>query len=435
MEVVEHPDRLDAQVVGLLRQRHAARPRLRRIPAVVVAGPALGNDHAELHRPRLPSVAVACRRLPVYARTARDGKPTTPARARVVGARADARIRVPALSAANDGRRRQRCGDGLPGRAVRLVEDDRRVVAVRGEDTDMEVVVHDQQAQQPGPVGRPDRRENAAVDQRVEAPLTAAVRVDHPDAHGARPLLPAFRHIHDAVECDALAVGRPGRVGRLVGRQDALPRTVGLDDDDVALPPNGPTATASSVPSGDHCGGNHCSTGLPSRSGPIRRTWRPPAAGAGRSHLGDVEAGGAAALTAQEGDPPAVGREPRKHAVRAGRQEPRGLRRPVGRDDEQVGLAGARRVGGEDHGLPVRRPRGVVVLGAVHISPGAARPQGGPVAATGVDHLDRVRRRPGSGGRRCACHRREHGGAWSDAGLCWRHSVSRRRSVPSARTV
>ena len=56
---------------------------------------------------------------------------------------------------------------------------------------------------------------DAAVDQRVEAPLTAAVRIDHPDAHGAGPLMPAFRHIHDAVECNALPVGRAGRVRRL----------------------------------------------------------------------------------------------------------------------------------------------------------------------------------------------------------------------------
>ena len=87
-----------------------------------------------------------------------------------------------------------------------------------------------------------------------------------------------------------------------------------------------PTATASSMPSGDQCGGDACSVGSHSRSGPTRRAWEASYAGASRSHLGHVEAARAAGLSAQEGDPSAVGREPREHAVRAWSEEPDSLR-------------------------------------------------------------------------------------------------------------
>ena len=154
------------------------------------------------------------------------------------------------------------------------------------------------------------------------------------------------------------------------------------------------TATAISVPSGDHCGGDHLLHRAASDIGtdPARR--EAARTGAGRSHIGDVEAAvGAAALTAQEGDPPAVGGEPReRHRSCPSRGACRADADPSAGTTNRSGSPGHASCAAKTTVCPSARPRDVVVLRAEHVAPRAARPQGGPVRATRVDHLDRVLR-------------------------------------------
>jgi hypothetical protein len=49
VQVVEEPDRFEREPLGLLRHPDGARPGALCRPAVVFAGPALGNDHADTH--------------------------------------------------------------------------------------------------------------------------------------------------------------------------------------------------------------------------------------------------------------------------------------------------------------------------------------------------------------------------------------------------
>ena len=59
VEVVEQPDRLEAELVGLPGDRDGPSPGIRRIPAVVLADPALRDDDSDLHAgpPRSPADA------------------------------------------------------------------------------------------------------------------------------------------------------------------------------------------------------------------------------------------------------------------------------------------------------------------------------------------------------------------------------------------
>ena len=49
LEVVEQPDRLEAEALGLPGDLRRPAPRLERLPAVVLADPALRNDRPDLH--------------------------------------------------------------------------------------------------------------------------------------------------------------------------------------------------------------------------------------------------------------------------------------------------------------------------------------------------------------------------------------------------
>ena len=57
MEVVEEPDRLEAEPLGLERHLRRPPPRVEGVPAVVLALPALRDDGADPHR-ELPALAM-----------------------------------------------------------------------------------------------------------------------------------------------------------------------------------------------------------------------------------------------------------------------------------------------------------------------------------------------------------------------------------------
>ena len=71
VEVIEHPQRLEPELLGLLRQLDGARPGVGRVPAVVLALPALRRHQPDLHpRPRYRGAGAAMVTLCVRARRA-----------------------------------------------------------------------------------------------------------------------------------------------------------------------------------------------------------------------------------------------------------------------------------------------------------------------------------------------------------------------------
>ncbi len=92
-----------------------------------------------------------------------------------------------------EGRRRwNRRDDGLPGSGITIQEGDLWIVTVDRHHPVVESEVrvircgHDQNAREPGPVGRPLRRRGATLHQRIETTFVRAVRIDDPGPSRAR---------------------------------------------------------------------------------------------------------------------------------------------------------------------------------------------------------------------------------------------------------